>query len=359
MSNTSNDTSVPSDYGLSPAVRFWSYLVFNVLSVICSIFALYYLLIDRKLRRALHNHIIIVLLFIGLIYELTDILWILYFNYTGLPMFASITFYLIWVFVDYAFYSAQIALFAWATIERHILIFHDRLISTKMRRLILHYLPIVLIPTYCFIYYCLVYFAPFCENSFDSFIGGGIYIPCVFSRTFLGSWDLIVHQVVPTLIIVIFSVGLIVRVIWQKRRLNQAVSWRKHRKMMIQLISISCVYVVFNFPWTFLVFAFQYGLSPDAANVPLLYAGYLYYYVIFVFPFACCGSLPELRTQFINIIFCCRKRQADGAVRSTGEGKTGNTNTDRWKHLVARVRRKIKFLCVALSSIFIVILIIF
>lgn len=326
MSNTSNDTSAPSDYGLSTSVRFWSYLVFDILSIICSLFALFYLLADRKLRRALHNHIIIVLLFIGLIYEVTNISWILYFNYTGVPMFSTITFYLIWVFVDYAFYSAQIALFAWATIERHILIFHNQWISTKMKRLLLHYTPIGAIPTYCFIYYCVVYFAPVCQNSFDSFIGGGIYIPCTFDRTFLGSWDLIVHQVVPTLIIVFFSVGLIVRVILQKRRLNQAVSWRKHRKMMIQLISISCVYVVFNFPWTFLVFAFQYGLPGEVAHVPLLYAGYLYYYVIFVFPFACCGSLPELRQQVINTIFWCRKRKGDGKSTSTGEGKTGTTN---------------------------------
>ena len=60
--------------------------------------------------------------------------------------------------------------------------------------------------------------------------------------------------------------------------------------MTIQLLSISSVYVVFNVPCTVLVFAFQYGLSAEIAHVPLLYTGYLYYYVIFVFPFVCCGS---------------------------------------------------------------------
>jgi hypothetical protein len=29
----------------------------------------------------------------------------------------------------------------------------------------------------------------------------------------------------------------------------------------------------------------------------LLYAGYLYYYVFFLFPLVCCGSLPEIRKK--------------------------------------------------------------
>ncbi|CAF4069606.1 unnamed protein product [Rotaria sp. Silwood1] len=276
LNNTTieGNSSSLSNYEISPLVRFWSYLFLDIISILCTLFVLYYLLFDRTHRQALHNHIIIVLLFIGLIYELTDIPWILYYNYWDIPMFSTITFYLIWVFVDYAFYSAQIALFAWATVERHILIFHDKWISTRKKRFFIHYVPIAAIPIYCFIYYCFIYFRSFCENSFDSFIAGGIYIPCLFSRTILGSWDLIVHQVIPTLTIVIFSFLLILRVILQKKRLNQPIKWRRHRKMTIQLLSISCIYLLFNFPWTFLVFAFQYGLPADVAYIPLLYAGY-------------------------------------------------------------------------------------
>ena len=318
------DASAPSDYGLTPAFRFWSYVVANTLSVLCSIFVIYHLLADRALRRALNNHIIVVLLVIGLIYELTDIVWILYSIRTGVPMFHSTFFYLIWVYVDYAFYSAQVALFAWATIERHILIFHDRWVSTPKRRRLVHYAPIVAIPTYCLVYYCLIYFGPFCENSFDSFVAGGIYIPCLFSRTFLGSWDLFVHQVIPTALIVVSSVGLIARVVWQKRRLHQAVTWRKHRKMTIQLLSISSVYVVFNVPWTVLVFAFQYGLPAEIANVPLLYAGYLYYYVIFIFPFVCFGSLSELREKFKWMMFWRGNRRQVGPTSIAQTRLTAN-----------------------------------
>ena len=298
-----NSTAEPVVHIIAPSVRFWTYLVANVLSLICSIFVLYYLLVDRALRRALHNHIIIVLLILGFIYELTNIVWILHYSRTGMPMFTSPAFYIFWVFEDYAFYCIQIGLFAWATVERHILIFHDRWLSTSRRRLFVHYVPIGVIIVYDLVYYSIIHFAPFCENSFDSFLAGGIFIPCLFNQTFLGSWDLIVHQLVPTLVIVLSSAGLIGRVIQQKRRLNQPVNWRKHRKMTIQLLSIASIYVIFNCPWAFLIFGFQYGLPESVVGVPLVYAAYLYYYVIFLFPFACFGSLPELRSKLWQKIF--------------------------------------------------------
>jgi len=330
MSNLNNTTteensSSSSVYDISPSVRFWTYLFFDIISVACILVVLYLLLFDRTLRQALHNHIIIVLLFIGLIYELTDIPWILYANRWGVPMFSTTTFYLIWVFVDYAFYSAQIALFAWAVIERHILTFHDKWIASRKKRLFIHYILIAAIPIYCFIYYCLIYFGPFCENSFDSFIAGGIYISCLFSRTFLGTWDLIVHQFIPTLIIVIFSALLILRVIWQKLRLHQPIQWRRHRKMTIQLLSISYIYLIFNVPWTSLVFAFQYGLSAEAAYVPLLYAGYLYYYVFFLFPLVCCGSLPEIRKKLTQKLCWFLRQQKEASSKAI----TSNTLADK------------------------------
>lgn len=319
-----DDSTAPTAFQIPPLFRFWSYLFLNAISVIASSFTLYCLLSDRKMRQAPHNHIVIVLLIIGLVYELTDIPWILYANYTGMPMFASTTFYIIWIFVDYAFYSTQLALFSWATIERHILIFHDKWLATKTKRLLIHYMPIAAIVTYCLLFYTFIYLIPFCPNSFDSFVAGGIYIPCLFSRTILGSWDLIVQQVIPTMIIVIFSILLILRVIWQKRRLNQPVTWQRHRKMTIQLVTISSLYILFNLPWTFLVFGFQYGLPPETVEVPLLFAGYLYYYVTFLFPFICAGALPEIRKRFVANVCGWRRRPATSQATSS-QGITKRT----------------------------------
>ncbi len=54
-------------------VEFWIYAISDGLSILCSLFVLYDLLFDRTLRKALNNHVIIVLLIMGLIYELTTI----------------------------------------------------------------------------------------------------------------------------------------------------------------------------------------------------------------------------------------------------------------------------------------------
>ena len=299
------------------SIRFWAYLISNITSLLCTIFTLYFLLSDRTLRRAPHNHVIIVLLILGFVYECTDIPWIIHNSRFDQPWSASPAFYLFWVFFDYMAYSLQIALFAWATMERHILIFHESWLSTRKKRFLVHYCPNGAITVYYIIYYSLVHFAPHCENSFTDFLAGGIFIPCAFDKTFLGVWDLIVHQVIPTFIIVIFCIALLARVILQKTHMNQPIYWRKYRKMTIQLLSLSTIYMIFNAPWVLTIFAYQYGLPDEIATVVLMYTGFLYYYVIFLFPFVACFSLPELRSKVKRLLRCGRVQRRVGVLSRT------------------------------------------
>ncbi|CAF1656359.1 unnamed protein product, partial [Rotaria magnacalcarata] len=276
-------------------VRFWTYLFSDVFSLMCTFFDLYYLLTDQTLRHALNNHVIVVLLIVGLIDELTNIPWILYNDHNRAPVIKPYIFYSFWTFINLGFSSLQVALFTWTTIKRHILIFHNHWVATKTKRLFLHYFPIGSIIIYYLIYYSIVLFYPFCESSFEVFLAGGFYIPCVFDHTILGVWDLIVHQTLPNVIIVFSSIALLIRVILQKNHLRQGVHWRKHKKMIIQLLSISAVYIIFNVPWVLVIFAYQYGLSEAVAKGALIYTGFISYFVIFLFPFVCCLSLPELQ----------------------------------------------------------------
>ena len=104
-------------------IQFWLYLISNFLSILCSLLVLYFILGDRVLRHALNNHVIIVLLIIGLINELTGIPCVLHYLRTGSSWIETPVFYLLYFFFEYGIYTTQIILFAWATIERHILIF--------------------------------------------------------------------------------------------------------------------------------------------------------------------------------------------------------------------------------------------
>ncbi len=137
------------DIGISQLVQFWLYLFLEIPSVICSIFVLYHLLFNRILRTALHNHIIIILLGINLIIELTNIPWILHYYRLGHVVQATRGFCMIWIFIDEALSVTTTILFAWATIERHILIFHDQLVSTRIEVLFVHYFPIGFLIVYC------------------------------------------------------------------------------------------------------------------------------------------------------------------------------------------------------------------
>ncbi|CAF1403179.1 unnamed protein product [Adineta steineri] len=302
-------------------VRFWTYLISDVLSIACSLFVLYYLFFDRALRRALNNHVIIVLLFIGLVNEITSVPWILYRQRFGIALIQTPDFYLSSYFFDYATFTTQIILFAWATLERHILIYHDHWISTKQRRFFVHYLPIISILIYTLVYYSVTTFGPFCKNSFVSFLAGGYIIPCVYGNKVLAMWELLAHQVIPTLIIVIFSISLIIRALQQKQRVNQRIQWRKYRKMTIQLLSISALYLAFNSPWVFILFASQYGLPPNITRIYTFYGLYFRNYVIFLFPFVCFGSLSELRDEFKKKFLWCR-RQHRGITEMTIESNT-------------------------------------
>jgi hypothetical protein len=286
---------------ISNTVRFWSYLIFLIPSIICSLFALYHLLFDRTLRQALNNHIFVLILIVGLICEVTDYPWLLYYYRHDGIWDRSLIFCQIWGFIDWGLYIAQTILFAWATIERHILIFHDGWVSTKKKRIFIHYLPPIVLLLYCLIIYTVVYFFPSCQNSLDFF-----YVTCVdaclFDAGFFSVFDTIVHEVSPVFVIIIFSISLLLRVLWKKYRTRQPIQWRKQRKMTIQLLSISFLYLLLLFPFTLVDFMLVCGFPPENIVDFRQYALYLHFFMTLFFPFICVLSLSELRSKFTNIL---------------------------------------------------------
>jgi phosphatidylglycerophosphate synthase len=145
-------------------------------------------------------------------------------------------------------------------------------------------------------FYIGVIFFPPCENTFDfESLACGLS-PCYEEIFFLNTWDYLGNGIVCTFIETISSIALIIRVLWQKRRARQPVSWRKHRKMAFQLLSISCLTLTIVFPQSLITVIQQVGgpeMSEFGAGLdPYLF--YLYTFVVFLLPFICLGSLPEL-----------------------------------------------------------------
>ena len=293
----------------SVLAKFWIYLFVNIGSLLFSLFVLHALLFDRTLRLGLNNHIIIVLLCLGLIYETVTIPWYLYRFWNGRPLVESPVFYLFFYMLDYPMMITQSILFAWATMERHILIFHEQWLSTKKKRLVLHYLPIILIIVYCIIYFVIIVFVPFCQQSFEMFVALNVLILCLFETTTLGTWDLFLNQVIPILVTVVFSIALLARAILHRRPANHRVTWQKYRKMTIQLLSISMLYIVFGTPMVVTVLLLNYGLLQGENIEWLANAIVIRTYIVLLFPFVCCASLPELRKKFRQILTLMKRGQ--------------------------------------------------
>ncbi|CAF1254485.1 unnamed protein product [Rotaria sordida] len=299
--NISNSSEIIVNDVIPKIVGFWLYIIFLIPSIICSFIIISYLLFHRPSRNALNNHVILVDLIIGLISELTLYPSILYYyRYDGI-WHRSRTFCAIWSFIDSGLYVTQMVLVCWASIERHILIFHSRWMMTKKKLFFIHYLPLILILLYCMIYYSIAHFFPPCENYFDDSTMQCCYL-CFYDYYALFMWEMIAHEIIPSIIIVISSITLIARVSWQKHRVNQLIQWRKQRKMVIQLLSISLLFVIFFFPLTVMNFLYLCGLPSDMGTEVFEYILFLSYYMPLLLPFVCILSLPGLRNKIINIL---------------------------------------------------------
>jgi len=291
---------------ISNSIRFWFYLIFLIPSILCSLFILYHFLFDRTLRQALNNHVIIVLLFLSLISEVTNYPWMLYFFRNEGIWERSFMFCNIWAFMDWSTFILQTFLVAWATIERHILIFHDRWVSTKTKRFFVHYFPLIFLPLYCFIWYIVIYFFPPCDNLFDM-TQAVCAFPYLYTIYALTMWEVIVHEIVPILIIVVFSIALLVRVLWQRHRIRQPIQWRKYRKMSFQLLSISLIYSIFSLPYMLMNMMILSGIQNEIFTAIFDYTQFLTYFVFFLFPFVCVLSLSELRTKVQKFFYLHRQ----------------------------------------------------
>lgn len=292
---------------ISNIVRFWSYVIFLIPSILCSIFILYHLIFDRTLRQSLNNYVIMIILLVILICEVTIYPWMLYYYHYNSIWERSLLFCTIWAFLDWSMGTIQASLLAWATIERHILIFHDQWMLTKKKRFFIHYLPPIILLIYYLIFYITVFFFPSCENFYDIFSAVCV-TPCLILLNYNFSvFDAIVHQILPILIIVICSITLLIRVLWQKYRVNQPIQWRKFRKMTIQLLSISLLYIIFFAPFALIYTIYICGGRSERLSYVFDYATYLVYFLFPLFSFVCVLTLPEIRTKFVK--FFSRHRQ--------------------------------------------------
>ena len=309
---------------ISDTVRFWSFLVTLIPSTICSLFVLYHLLFYQAFRRALNNHAISILVVTGLIAEVTIYPWMLYYYQYKDVWERSHIFCVIWGFLDWSLYVVHTVLFGWTTIERHILIFHNSWVSTRTKRFFIHYVPLISIVFGLFLFYIVIYFFPYCGNFFYPSSLICVY-PCMYDNYAISMSDFIVNQIVPIFTIVVFSIGLLVRVARQKYRIQRRIHWRKHRTIIIQTLSISFLYIIVLVPYVVIyilgrIYNLSSSLISDLSTVTVFFS----YFILLLFPFVCAFSLSQPRTRIEHNVHLRRQLGQVGPTIFTVRARAQN-----------------------------------
>ncbi|UJR22124.1 hypothetical protein I4U23_025188 [Adineta vaga] len=289
-----------------------SWILFGPLipSVLCSIFVLYHFLKTRALRKALNNHVLILLVFCGLIEEITDLSWQIHFYRTGYALVYSSAFCYSWVLIGPSLYIATFTIMAWGSIERHILVFYPRWFGTRTKRLFLHYLPLGISALWPLMFYLFAAIILPCSyaNSYTRRYCGRY--SCV-SVNAVATWvDSIANYILPAFVTVAFSVGLFVRVLWHRYRIRGRIDWRNYKKMALQLLPISTLYLLIQFPPIILYAAYAAGVPYSFGSGYYADGLFFTYWIVLFNPFACALSLPDLKTKVRNVIFFWRRQNA-------------------------------------------------
>jgi hypothetical protein len=272
--------------------------------------------------------VIILLLSVGLLVSLIGGVWYIYYFRHGIVLFSTPTACIACTTVISALYVSVYILMAWASIERHILIFHPNWFRTQRKCFFFHYLPLVVCILYPPIFYFVILVIIPCDIPFNYSMKLCNRYLCVTRISWIGAWDGIGHYILPAFITLIFSVALFVRVLYSRFRIQRRVEWRNYKKLTLQLLPISVLYIAIQLPPMILYAAYTVGLSRSVGANYLADGQFFTCWVVFFTPFATIISLPDLRTKCKRVIFFWRSVHAVGPQTLSVTHRTvGQTRT--------------------------------
>ena len=269
-------------------IKFSVLLVLEIPSLLCSVFIFFCYAHERELRRW-QNHGFILISVCNFLITAAELPSTLSFFRTGYPLSSTASFCFYWIFVNYTLTGISLHLMAVASMERYILIFWTRYFHrTALHRQLAHYLPLVITLTFAFVWYTVIIFfhpcPPNAEFDYSSFVCGGA---CYQISKFWATMDWILMSLVPVFTITAFNGLLLTQVFWEKRRVRQALTWRKTRKMVIQLSATVCLYLITQLPVAILSIIGLLGkMSEELAHITLVWLYYLPYLIYLLSPFA-------------------------------------------------------------------------
>lgn len=302
-----------TDPALSKAIKFWLIALCQTVSIPCYLFIIYQYISRRDLRNALQNHALIAKLCINFVILTIDLSMHLSFLRLNYVFPSTEGACLLWQLIDYGFWFGDVFLTSWISIERYILIFCTNLVNTPLKRLFIHYIPCIFFTLYCpTVYIYLIFFYPV-EHVYDySYLlcGGPYYYNGI--PPWLIWYESLVHYVIPIFVTVLLSGAMIVRIFVQKYRLRQTGRWQKYRKMLLQFICISGIYL-FDLPYVIVTIVRWSGLPDFGSDVQGPYFYYVNYIPTILLCFTLLFTIPHAK-ETLSAFLHCKKPPAIASV---------------------------------------------
>ena len=305
MASSTNDTtnySIFSETHLTRYIKFGVFVVLEPPALICNFILVYYLITDRTLRHTIQYHAILALLIDTLFTNLIELPRIIDFLRIGAVIPRTDINCLIWQWCDFTFSSSINIYLLWVSFERYMLIFHNSLYRTNKRRWWFHYFPLISIIVYMAIFYVGAILIYQCKLQLD-FNQPLCGFPCYTTSVNISLFDLFAHTLIPMILGILLDAILVIRVLFRKRvgRQDQHVQWRKHRKMIFQLLIISSPYLACQGPYAVTIFAQLFVNLPDwAAYLQIIYFYYFFWLLTQLLPFVCIVSIREVINKLKN-----------------------------------------------------------
>jgi len=227
-------------------ITFILLLIVEILSIASILIILPYFFFHwhSMMTKALHNHVIFLLLIVSFFYVTLDLPFIINHYRLGYDNFRKPSFCFWWYWLDYTLISMSLFLTATASVQRHILVFNSYWLRIRRKRWLLHFMPLIFCIVYPSLFYLIVVFLYPCITSFDD--GVSCPFPCYTDELIISYFDWMFHTIFLVIVIVVANIALVYRVIYSMRKVRQRQSrtWKKQKKLTLQLLAFSSLYIL-------------------------------------------------------------------------------------------------------------------
>ena len=184
-------------------------------------------------------------------------------------------------------------LMSYGSVERNLLIFYRPFLFRHL--IVLHHVPIVLCIVYPLVFYTSIIYGYPCVNALDytmNLCGG----PCFTFDRVPSVLDLLVNLALVELIGVFANIVLVTRVVRGKDRMKRNNKWKKTRRLLVQVLSVTSLHNVLILLVVSCGFVMLFSSSSPSAWIDLTFniLQYGVYLGHLLSPFVTLLGLPEL-----------------------------------------------------------------